>query len=73
MHKAKPSTPAAVCQTSETTASEADQQADRSADQYADEDPHRGRTYRVSSHRNRATGKVRYVEGSMTEKGCRFL
>ncbi len=32
-----------------------------------------GRVYRVSSQRNQATGKLRYVEGSLTSTGCRFL
>jgi len=32
-----------------------------------------GRRYSVSSHRGKAQGKVRYVEGNTPNGGCRFL
>lgn len=37
------------------------------------DDVHQGRRFRVSNHRGKAAGKVRYIEGSAPPKSCRFL
>ncbi len=34
---------------------------------------HNGLHYTVSSQRGKACNRVRYIEGTMTTKGCRFL